>query len=152
MLRRHLLLTAALLPATAARAAVPMWSLVTVEEARRSMAEGPISLPRAIAPPDAPAIVVIAPQDPDKPLVPPVTIRVEFKPQPGSSIVVKTFQALYGFFNIDITSRLLQHAKVTADGLLAENVNIPSGEHEVTLEIADTEGRVGTRTFRFTVA
>jgi hypothetical protein len=151
MLRRHLLLTAALLPATAARAA-PMWSLVTVEEARRSMAQGPISLPRAITPPDAPAIVVVAPQDPDKPLTPPVTIRVQFKPQPGSTIAVKSFQALYGFFNIDITSRLLEHAKVTADGLLAENVDIPSGEHRVTLEIADNQGRVGTRTFKFTVA
>jgi hypothetical protein len=152
MLRRHLLLTVAMLPATAARAAAPMWALVTVDEARRSAAMGPVSVPRAISPPDAPAIVVVAPQDPDKPLVPPVTIRVLFKPQPGSSIAVKTFQALYGFFNIDITSRLLQHAKVTADGLVAENVDIPSGEHEVTLEIADNQGRVGTRTFKFTVA
>jgi len=65
---------------------------------------------------------------------------------------VQSFQALYGFFNIDITSRLLEHAKVTADGLVAENVNIPAGEHRVTLEIADNEGRVGTRTFKFTVA
>jgi len=152
MLRRQLMLTAAMLPAAAARAAGPMWSLVTVEEARRSMAMGPASIPRAITLPDAPAIVVVAPRDPDKPLVPPVTIRVQFKPQPGSSIAVKTFQALYGFFNIDITSRLLEHAKVTADGLVADNVNIPSGEHEVTLQIADDQGRVGTRTFKFTVA
>ena len=113
---------------------------------------GPVSLPRSIEAPDAPAIQVIAPQDPNKPLTPPVTIRVQFKAQPGASIAVQTFQALYGFFNIDITSRLLQHAKVTADGLLAENVDIPAGDHRVTLEISDNEGRMGTRTFKFTVA
>jgi hypothetical protein len=151
MLRRRLLLTGALVPA-AACAAAPMWSLVTVEEARRSAAMGPVSLPRALAPPDAPVIVVIVPQDADKPLVPPVTIRVQFKPQPGAQISVRSFQALYGFFNVDITSRLLEHAKVTADGLIAENVNIPSGEHKVTLQISDNQGRVGTRTFKFTVA
>ena len=151
MLRRHLLLSATLLPA-AARAATPTWTLVTVDEARRSMAMGPVSLPRAIAPPDAPAIEVIAPHDPDKPLSSPLTIKVMFKPQPGASIAVKTFQALYGFFNIDITSRLLEHAKVTPDGLEADSVNIPAGEHRVTLQIADNQGRVGTRTFKFVVA
>lgn len=151
MRRRHLILSAALLPAASARAAGPMWRLVTVDEARQSTAMGPVVIPRSIQPPDAPTIVVVSPSDPDKPLRPPLTIRVDFRPQPPATIAVKTFQALYGFFNIDITSRLLQHAKVTAAGLVAENVDIPSGEHRVTLEIADSLGRVGTRTFKFTV-
>jgi len=85
-------------------------------------------------------------------LTPPVTIRVVFKPQPPAAISVSSFQAHYGFFNVDITSRLLQHAKVTPDGLVAENVNIPAGEHTVTLQISDNQGRVGTRTFKFVVA
>jgi hypothetical protein len=150
MLRRTLLLSAALYPA-AALAAGP-WMLVSPEETRRSMAGGPLMIPRAMAPPDAPAIVVVAPNNPDQPLKAPVTIRLAFKPQAPARISINTFQALYGFFNIDITGRLLEHAKVDANGLVAENVNIPAGDHRVTVQITDSQGRIGTRTFKFTVA
>jgi hypothetical protein len=124
---------------------------VTIDEFQKSRAAGPVSMPRAISPPDAPAIQVISPNDPDKPIKPPVTIRVKFQPQQGARIDLKTFQALYGFFAVDITSRLLEHANVTPDGIVAENVALPTGEHKVTLEVADTQGRMGSRTFRFTV-
>jgi len=30
-------------------------------------------------------------------------------------------------------------------------VNIPAGEHRVTLQVADSQGRIGTRTFKFIV-
>ena len=40
---------------------------------------------------------------------------------------------------------------ITPDGLSAENVELPTGSHRVTLSIADTSGKTASRTFRFSV-
>jgi hypothetical protein len=80
----------------------------------------------------------------------PVTIRVSFHPQSGATIDVMTFRVLYyGFF--DITSRIVQHAVLSASGISAANAQLPSGHHQVTVQIADNMRRFGSRTFEFTV-
>jgi len=84
-------------------------------------------------------------------LHPPLNIRVRFVPSEGSAINTTTFRATYGFLGIDITDRLLQHAKLDAQQLKADNVSIPAGDHKVTLTIADNQGRENSRTFEFTV-
>jgi hypothetical protein len=81
----------------------------------------------------------------------PVDIRVHFVPRPNTSIDVATFKATYGWLGIDITSRLLSHASLSASGLSADNANLPPGDHRVTLSIADSLGQVGSRTFAFSV-
>lgn len=151
MLRRRLLLTlpAAVLPA-AARAAGP-WQLVTPDESRRSMAGGPLMIPRSISPPDAPAIVVVQPNDPDKPLKAPLTIRVDFKPQPGASIAVQSFQALYGFFNIvrvpmrPWLSAICNVTRCSPGGMLTFSAIRPVG-----VTVACSRSRL-VMSFRFTV-
>jgi hypothetical protein len=60
-------------------------------------------------------------------------------------------RATYGWLGIDITRRLLAHATRTANTLSAENVNIPLGRHRVTISVADTAGRVGSRTFQISI-
>ena len=62
-----------------------------------------------------------------------------------------SFKASYGSLGLDITNRLLQHAKLSGSVLSMDNVDIPSGVHSVTLSIADNSGRKGTKTFKFTV-
>ena len=73
-----------------------------------------------------PTIEVIRP-DPAKPISGPVTIQLAFRTQPGASILPATFEATYGFLGLHITARLLQHAKLTPQGITAEDVSISSG-------------------------
>jgi hypothetical protein len=114
------------------------WELVSTEEERQEDLITP------------PTIEVIQP-DPAKPISGPVTIQLAFRTQPGASIVPSTFEATYGFLGLDITARLLQHAKLTPQGITAEDVSIPSGQHSITLSVADSLGRIAKRTFQVTV-
>ena len=65
---------------------------------------------------------------------------------------MRTFRATNGWLGNNITDRLLQHAVKKPDGLLAENVALPLGDHNVTVSIADTLGKMASRTFRLSVA
>ena len=114
------------------------WDLVSTEEERQEDLITP------------PTIEVIQP-DPTKPISGSVTIQIAFRTQPGASIVTSTFEATYGFLGLDITARLLQHAKLTPQGITAEDVSIPRGQHNITLSVADTLGRIAKRTFQVTV-
>jgi hypothetical protein len=63
-----------------------------------------------------------------------------------------SFRVTYGWLGINITSRLLEHAVTTPNGLSAENVALPAGDHRVTFSIVDTTGKTALRTFQFSVA
>jgi hypothetical protein len=65
---------------------------------------------------------------------------------------MSSFRAAYGWLGINITSRLLEHATKLPDSLVAENVDLPVGDHRVTISIANTSGKTASRTFRFSVA
>lgn len=125
------------------------WELLTPDEEASDRAAphvpGPIDLP---APPE---IELLRP-DISTPIKNPVTIEARFRAGPGASINMGSFKAVYGWLGINITSRLLEHASKTPNGLVAENVDIPSGDHKVTLSIADNNGKTASRTFQFSVA
>ena len=140
--------------ATVCRAAA--WALITKEEFERDSAaphlEEPLarSMRGSSGSPDAPVIEVNQP-DALKPINPPVTIRVRFRPKEGATIDPTSFRATYGSLALDITNRIIEHAHVSASGLLAYNADVPAGHHRVTLSVADNMHRVGSRTFDFTV-
>jgi hypothetical protein len=75
----------------------------------------------------------------------PMTFDIQFRAAPGATINLSTFQAKYGWLGINITSRLLEHANRTSDGLFAAGVNVPAGNHRISVSVADNRGRVGTR-------
>jgi len=50
-----------------------------------------------------------------------------------------------GALGINITSRLLQHATRTPNGLFASDVNVPKGNHCVIISVTDNLSKVGTR-------
>jgi hypothetical protein len=129
------------------------WELITNEELEReksaSASQSQLA-PASPPPPGAPTIDVEQP-DATKPITPPVTIRIRFKAQSGATIDPSSFRAKYGWLGIDITSRIIANAKVDASGIVAENANIPAGQYQVTLQIADNLHRVGTRVFNFSV-
>ena len=90
--------------------------------------------------------------DISRPLRNPVTIEIRFGAPPGRTIDMQSFGATYGWVGINITRRLLEHAVKTPNGLSAENVDLPRGNHRITLSIADTSGTRASQTFRFSVA
>ncbi len=154
MHRRTLIFGPIALYATVCRAAA--WALITKEEFERDSAaphlDEPLarSMRRTSGPPDAPVIEVNQP-DATKPIKPPVTIRVHFRPKEGATIDLTSFRVTYGWLAVDITQRIMEHAHVSASGLLANNADVPAGHHRVTLQVADNMHRVGIRTFDFTV-
>ena len=114
------------------------WPLVSAEEERREGRAAP------------PSIAVIQP-DSGKPISGPVAIQLAFYTRPDATIDTSTFKATYGFLGLNITERLLKHAKLTPKGITAEDVSIPTGQHRITLSVADTMKRVARRTFEVTV-
>lgn len=125
------------------------WKLIAPEEEERDRAA-----PRVPGPPDLPAPPMIDLLEPDLsgPVQNPVAIKVQFSAGPGREIDMRSFNATYGWLGIDITSRLLEHAVTTSNGMSAENVDLPLGQHKVTLSIADTTGKRASRTFQFSVS
>ena len=143
MSRRGILpvITGIALAPVAASAQAP-WKLVTPDEEGRDNAA-----PDAPPPPDLPAPPAIDLVRPDisGPLRNPLAIEVHFTASPGQGINMGTFNATYGRLGINITGRLLEHAVTTPSGLAAENVELPSGTHRVTLSVADTSGKTASR-------
>ncbi|MBI2736849.1 MAG: hypothetical protein HYX38_09935 [Rhodospirillales bacterium] len=125
------------------------WPLITPEEEGRDRAAPDVTAPPDRPPP--PTITLVRP-DISQPIRNPVTIEVQFTPGPGSSVNMDSFNATYGRLGINITRRLLDHAVATTDGLSATDVELPSGDHRITLSIADTSGRTASKTLRFSVA
>ena len=81
----------------------------------------------------------------------PVDIQVRFLAARGARIDIKSLRVFYGWFGIDVTDKLLEHARVTADGFIAKDTELPSGNHKVTVEVKDDHNRVGRKTFRFEI-
>src|SRR5262245_10900990 len=105
----------------------------------------------AAGPARPPSIELVRP-DISRPIQNPVTIEVHFIPGPGGAINMNSFNATCARLGINITRRLLEHAEKTASGLVAHDIELPSGNHRVTLSIADTTGKTASRTFNLSVA
>ena len=127
-----------------------LWSLVTKDEFDHELSYRSLDPPRPKTTVRGPIISVLQP-DQSKPIRPPITIRIAFRAQAGAKINVKSFRAMYGSTNFDITQRLLDHAKLDESGLSANNALLPAGQHTISLAIADSFQRIGMFTARFTV-
>ncbi len=93
----------------------------------------------------APEITLVSPQLGKKGVSSPMKIELLFEPSADSNVVPESFKILYGMFKIDITDRILEHAKVTDKGIVASNAKLPVGEHSIALEISDNLGRKGRK-------
>jgi hypothetical protein len=120
------------------------WPLVTPEEETRDNAAPHVRQSTARAASGAPVITVKRP-DTSRALRNPMSFDIQFRAAPRATINPSTFQARYGWLGINITSRLLEHATRTPNGLFANDVDVPTGNHRISVSIADNLGRVGTR-------
>jgi hypothetical protein len=153
-MHRRLLLGSPVFAQFASGCATKPWPLVTAEEAAASAGSVRGTFAQAASAsrgvPPGPRILVGQPAV-DAPLHPPVAFRVRFVPDTGAAIDPCSFRATYGSLGLDITARLLQHARFTGEELIADNIDVPAGSHIVTIAIRDSLGHESSRTFQFTV-
>jgi hypothetical protein len=124
--------------------------LVTEQEAAASRAAGGMITPRVTPRPGAPRIELVSP-DVSRPVGAPTDIEVKFFSTAPAEAIPESFKVLYGAFRIDITQRLLGVARVTRDGIRVSEAVLPSGNHQLTLSIADSVGRESVRMISFSV-
>ena len=105
---------------------------------------------KSVAPKDAPVIELSAPKL-STPVSSPTPIELKFQPTPPSAVKPETFKVLYGSFEIDITKRILNVAKVTESGVFVQEANLPKGKHKLIMVVEDTAGRRGNRSIDFEV-
>jgi len=124
--------------------------LVTPEEMLASNAAPPPFAARAVPDRDAPQIELLNPKLPSS-VSSPTPIEVKFQPAASSQVKPETFKVLYGSFQIDITRRILNVAKVTDSGIQVQEASLPKGKHKLLMQIEDNAGRVGSRQVEFEV-
>jgi hypothetical protein len=124
--------------------------LVSVDEMNASNNAKPPFTAKSVAPKDAPLIELSAPKL-SAPVSSPTAIEVKFQPTAPSTVKPETFRVLYGSFEIDITKRILNVAKVTESGVLVQEANLPKGKHKLLMVVEDTAGRRGNRSIDFEV-
>ena len=148
-MRKPLIVMALTLAVSASPSVAWSYELITPEEDARDRAA-----PQTPAPSDLPAPPVIELVRPNiaQPVQNPVTIELRFATGSGPDTNMQSFRATYGWLGINITSRILEHAIKTPDSLVAEDVDLPLGDHRVTVSIANTAGKTASKTFRFTIA
>ena len=124
--------------------------LVSVEEMNASNNSKPPFTAKSVALKDAPLIELFSPKLP-APVSSPTPIELKFQSTPPSTVKPETFKVLYGSFEIDITKRILNVAKVSATGVHVQEASLPKGKHKLLMVVEDTSGRKGNRAIEFVV-
>jgi hypothetical protein len=99
---------------------------------------------------DAPWIELTAPKI-SVPVSSPTPIEIRFQTSPPSAVKPETFKVLYGSFEIDITKRILDVAKVTESGVYVKETTLPKGKHKLLMLVEDTAGRRGNKLIEFEI-
>jgi len=145
---KNLLLTLLVLFSTGAFAD-PVY-LVTFDEMVQSNNHKLGFEPKFAPEPGAPIIDLISPKI-DGLVATPTPIKLKFEAQSPSIIKPESFRIYYGSFQIDVTERLLGAAKIEPSGFSVQEAVLPKGSHKLTLNIMDSEGRIGKKTVEFEV-
>ncbi len=124
--------------------------LVSFDEMNASNNASPPFRAKSVALKDAPVIELSAPKL-SAPVSSPTPIELKFQPTPPSSVKPETFKVLYGAFEIDITKRILNVAKVSETGVHVQEASLPKGKHKLLMVVEDTSGRRGNETIEFEV-
>ena len=124
--------------------------LVSVDEMNASNNAKPPFKAKSVTPKDAPLIELSAPKL-SAPVSSPTIIEVKFQPTAPSTVKPESFRVFYGSFEIDITKRILNVAKVTETGVFVQEANLPKGKHKLLMVVEDNAGRRGNRSIDFEV-
>lgn len=129
---------------------VHAFDLVSMQEMQASQSATEPLTAKASPVPGAPRIEVMFPKL-DAPVTSPTPIQLVFVPVGPHSIRPESFKVLYGRLRIDITQRLVNAAKVTAEGINVTEASLPKGSHRLLMSIEDLQGRQGTKSLDFEI-
>jgi len=129
---------------------VQAFDLVSVQEMQASLGAAEPLTAKTAAVPGAPQIEIVHPRL-DTPVVSPTAIQLMFVPAASSVVRPETFKVLYGRLRIDITQRLINAAKVTAEGINVKEDSLPKGSHRLLISIEDLQGRQGVKALDFEI-
>lgn len=101
--------------------------------------------------PGAPRLELLQPKPGPETLASPFDIQLRWNAEGEARIEPQTLRIRYGWMGLDITQRVLAQAEVTSEGLRIRKAALPSGEHKLAVEIADSLQRVGRRQFEVKV-
>ena len=77
-----------------------------------------------------------------------LALKVDFKARGGAAIDPKTVRVTY-LKNppVDLTARV--QSAVTATGIALEGAQVPAGEHQLRVDVSDSEGRASSKLVNF---
>jgi hypothetical protein len=134
----------------ASTAQVQAFDLISTQEMQASQAASEPFIAKMSPVPGAPQIEVVHPKL-DAPVASPTPIQLMFVPAGSSSVRPETFKVLYGRLRIDITQRLVNAAKITAEGISVKEASLPKGSHRLLLSVEDLQGRLGMKSLDFEI-
>ena len=125
-------------------------SLVSVEEMNASNSAPHQLNAKSVVLKNAPLIELFTPKL-SGPITSPTPIELRFIATPPSSVKPETFKVLYGAFEVDITKRILNLAKLSETGVYVQEASLPKGKHKLLLVVDDTYGRKGQMSVEFEI-
>lgn len=125
--------------------------LITAAEWRQERATPAPPSPKFSPAPGAPKLELLQPRPGPETLASPFDIQLRWNAEGEARIEPQTLRIRYGWMGLDITQRVLAQAEVTSEGLRIRKAALPSGEHKLSVEIADSLQRVGQRQFEVRV-
>jgi hypothetical protein len=124
--------------------------LVSIEEMTASNNAPPPFTAKSAPVKNAPVIELTMPKL-SAPIISPTAIELKFQSTAPSTVRPDSFKVLYGSFEIDITKRILNVAKVSEQGLLVQEASLPKGKHKLLMVVEDSSGRKGNKAVEFEV-
>jgi hypothetical protein len=124
--------------------------LVSESEMIQSLSNPIQLIPKTVSPLDAPKIELMAPKL-DVSISSPTPIQLKFLAKSPATVKTDSFKVFYGTFQIDITNRIMKVAQITANGIDVKEASLPRGNHKLTLNIQDSEGRLASRVVEFEI-
>lgn len=127
------------------------YELLTAEEYAERSARGTKRSAAASAN-EGPEIIIHTPEASGD-LRSPLDFDVEFRAR-SAEPVMNTLMLEYdlGLFWKDITSRLADHAEITANRIISRGAELPAGDHHLRMSITDQAGKTTTTKMVLTVA
>jgi hypothetical protein len=126
------------------------FDLVSAQEMHASLAAGEPLTAKSKPVAGSPEIEVVHPKL-DAPVASPTPIQLMFVPAAASKVRPETFKVLYGRLRIDITQRLVNEARITAEGVTVKEASLPKGTHRLVLSVQDVQGREGSKSLDFEI-
>lgn len=98
-----------------------------------------------------PQIIIIKPEM-NTELKGTVEVDIKFKTEDDVGVDTNSIRILYGWMRMDITDRIRQYAKISADGIYAKNAKFPKGKHKILISAVDQAGKSLKKQISFSVA